>query len=924
MSLYTILETIFIGPLKLVFEVIFSLAHIFCENPGISIIALSLAMNLLVLPLYRRADAMQEAARDTDARLRDGIAHIKKTFTGDERMMMLQTYYRQNNYSPLSALSGSVSLLLEIPFFMAAYQFLSNLDVMRGTAFGPITDLGAPDGLLVIGGLTLNLLPILMTLINVISSALYLKGYPLKTKIQLYAMAGFFLVFLYASPSGLVFYWTLNNLFSLVKTIFYKLKNPKKVLTVLCSVLGAALLAAVAGGFGAGTLKRTLILVAAALALQLPLVWPWLKKLLPKTGSVQPNKKLFTWGTVFLTVLVGLLIPSTYLAASPQEYVDIMYFHHPVWYMVSSAALAAGTFLVWLRVFYWLANDDGKVFFERLVWVLCGVMLVNYMFFGTDMGIVSNTLQYVDGMKMTRGSQLLNLAVLVVLAAAMWFIAVKWSKAAVSVLLTACVALAGMTALNTVTVCRSVAQLTGSAYTAQSETPGFRLSKTGKNVVVMVLDRALGEYVPAIFSEKPQLQQQFAGFTFYDNTISFGNNTNFGIPAVYGGYEYTPVEMNRRKEEPLRVKHNESLLVMPVAFMQNGYEVTVFDPSYTNYQWTPDLSIYDAYPDIRAFMTTGMFGDPAVKEAEIQTNRRNFFCFSVMKTMPLIAQTSIYNNGAYHQQETVGTQGYYIQTTDGDFKASGIHLRFMDSYDVMARLSEIAHVTEDAADTFLMMTNNLPHEPMLLQMPDYVPAMTVDNTSYDVANPTYPAADGRTLTISNINQRTTYHANMATMLQLGKWFDWLRANDLYDNTRIILVADHGDSTGHFDDRLLDAAGGLYDTARYYPLLMVKDFNADTFTTSHEFMTNADVPTLAMTGAVQSVANPFTGKPINSDAKTAHEQYIILSEHWNVSENNGNQFLPAEWVSVSDNIWDMGNWTLYRGEQILEEHTPPQQ
>lgn len=67
-----------------------------------------------------------------------------------------------------------------------------------------------------------------MTLINVISSAIYLKGFPLKTKIQLYGMALFFLVFLYTSPSGLVFYWTLNNLFSLGKTLFYKIKKPSK------------------------------------------------------------------------------------------------------------------------------------------------------------------------------------------------------------------------------------------------------------------------------------------------------------------------------------------------------------------------------------------------------------------------------------------------------------------------------------------------------------------------------------------------------------------------------------------------------------------------------------------------------------------------------------------------------------------------
>ena len=109
MSFFTILETLFIGPLKLVFELIYGAAYKFIGNPGFAIIFLSLLMNILVLPLYKRADAMQEKARDEEARLSRGVAHIKKTFSGDERMMILQTYYRQNNHKPTSALNGSVS-----------------------------------------------------------------------------------------------------------------------------------------------------------------------------------------------------------------------------------------------------------------------------------------------------------------------------------------------------------------------------------------------------------------------------------------------------------------------------------------------------------------------------------------------------------------------------------------------------------------------------------------------------------------------------------------------------------------------------------------------------------------------------------------------------------------------------------------------
>ncbi len=52
------------------------------RNPGLAIVFLSLAINLLVLPLYRRADAMQEEEREIAKRLKPGIDHIKKSVQG--------------------------------------------------------------------------------------------------------------------------------------------------------------------------------------------------------------------------------------------------------------------------------------------------------------------------------------------------------------------------------------------------------------------------------------------------------------------------------------------------------------------------------------------------------------------------------------------------------------------------------------------------------------------------------------------------------------------------------------------------------------------------------------------------------------------------------------------------------------------------
>ena len=108
MTFFSILRSVFLGPLKLLFEVIFHFANGIVDNPGFAIIFLSLAMNVLVLPLYRRADAMQEQARATEEKLHDGVAHIKRTGTalvwkkivkrptdGSRMLLMVDTRFRK-------------------------------------------------------------------------------------------------------------------------------------------------------------------------------------------------------------------------------------------------------------------------------------------------------------------------------------------------------------------------------------------------------------------------------------------------------------------------------------------------------------------------------------------------------------------------------------------------------------------------------------------------------------------------------------------------------------------------------------------------------------------------------------------------------------------------------------------------------------
>lgn len=927
MPLITILETLFIGPLKLIFEIIFVIANRVIHSPGLSIIALSLVINVLMLPLHQRADAMQEEARDKEAKLRDGIAHIKKTFTGDERMMILQTYYRQNDYRPTDVLNGSVSLLLEVPFFMAAYQFLSNLTLLNGVSFGPISDLGAPDGMLVIGSLAINVLPVLMTLINILSGMVYSKGFPLKTKIQMYGLAVFFLVVLYGSPSGLVFYWTLNNLFSMVKNLYKKSPMVKKVgKLALCAV---GIVAVIFGIFiwRPNSIRRNIFVVAVGLMFQIPVLLPLLKGKV-KLQKIQlqdaPNKKLFFVGSLFLTILTGMLIPSAYIAASPLEYVYPSHYHDPLLYVLMASCLAAGTFMVWMGVFYWLANSKAKTVMDKVVWILCGTMLVNYMFFGRNLGMIYSNLNFAE--KRLRYSDLetyLNLAAMVAMCIAMYFIVRKWGDKIAPMLLAGAIALGGMAVVNMVNIEKETKTVEEASLVGEVEIPTFRLSTEGKNVVVVMLDRAVGELVPYIFNEKPELAEKFDGFVHYQNTISYGQYTVFGSPALAGGYEYTPVEMNKRSDELLVDKHNEALKVVPVLFMENGYETTILDPVYANYQWIPDLSVFDDYPEIRRYNTNGLFLEGVQVQTEINSNYRNFFCFSIMKCAPVLLQDTIYYRGTYNQAYSPENL-YNSQSATGTSTATGYDPQFMDEYSILCNMSNMTQIVDEDVNTYMFIDNNATHEPMLLQAPEYVPADHVDNGKYDAEHADRFTVNGRTLNITTVDQMSHYHVNMAALLKVAEWLDYLRENDVYDNTRIIIVSDHGRDLGIAEEMIHDIGEEeLFDVTRYNALLMVKDFGATGFETSDEFMTNADVPTLSMAGLIENPINPFTGKPINSDEKYAHDQLITRSMKWGVVRNQGTTFNESKWVSIKDDIWNPDNWGFSKTETVLTEHKLPE-
>ena len=163
-----------------------------------------------------------------------------------------------------------------------------------------------------------------------------------------------------------------------------------------------------------------------------------------------------------------------------------------------------------------------------------------------------------------------------------------------------------------------------------------------------------------------------------------------------------------------------------------------------------------------------------------------------------------------------------------------------------------------------------------------------------------------------MNGEFIYHVNISPLIELGKWLDYLRENKVYDNTRIIIVADHGHDEGQFPELIQDDGT---DMQAVIPILLYKDFDSKEFAVSDEFMTNADTPVLAMEGLIQDPVNPFTGVRIDDLEKTTHVQLVLTDTNDpnfepqdNMDNNTFVHPLGQVWYTVHDDVYDKTNWT----------------
>ncbi|MBL6735441.1 MAG: membrane protein insertase YidC, partial [Shewanellaceae bacterium] len=217
------LHMMLIEPIVWFMEFILSQAYLWVDSYGLAIVMLSISISTLLIPLQQWAQRWQLEDQILQQRMAPKKAEFKAVYQGQERFMMMKALYRQHNYHPIMSLKSSAGLLLQIPFFIAAYVFFTSLP-LSGQAFGYIQDLSQPDALWQINQWSIHILPFIMAGINLLSAVIFANSMSSSEKYQLYGMSLLFLVVLYNAPSALVLYWICNNLYALVKLLWQQPK----------------------------------------------------------------------------------------------------------------------------------------------------------------------------------------------------------------------------------------------------------------------------------------------------------------------------------------------------------------------------------------------------------------------------------------------------------------------------------------------------------------------------------------------------------------------------------------------------------------------------------------------------------------------------------------------------------------------------
>lgn len=204
----------------------------FLGNYGWSIILLTIVTRIPFIPLLNKGQKSMKKLQD----LQPKMAEIREKYKKDPQKMQQEMtgLYKKHKVNPVG---GCLPMLLQIPVFFALYKVLLISIELRGAPFMLwITDLSGPDTLFghipaafpLIGGFAVGPLPIAMGLTMVIQQKMTPSTMdPKQAKLMMLMPIVFTFMFLNFA-SGLVLFWLIGNILSIIQQFFVNRKLAKQ------------------------------------------------------------------------------------------------------------------------------------------------------------------------------------------------------------------------------------------------------------------------------------------------------------------------------------------------------------------------------------------------------------------------------------------------------------------------------------------------------------------------------------------------------------------------------------------------------------------------------------------------------------------------------------------------------------------------
>ncbi|CAL4041880.1 Membrane protein insertase YidC [Buchnera aphidicola (Takecallis arundicolens)] len=198
-----------------------NILHDFVNNWGYAIILITCIIRVITYPLIKS----QYLATIKMKLLQPEIHYIKQKFKNDRKKLneKILKLYQKSNINPFS---GLLPILLQMPVFLALYYMLVNTVELRHAPFiFWINDLSAQD--------PLYILPVIMGItIFIMQKTAPSNYFPLSLQEKIINFSPIvFVCFFFWFPSGLVLYYTISNLVTILQqiVIHHTLKNHIKL-----------------------------------------------------------------------------------------------------------------------------------------------------------------------------------------------------------------------------------------------------------------------------------------------------------------------------------------------------------------------------------------------------------------------------------------------------------------------------------------------------------------------------------------------------------------------------------------------------------------------------------------------------------------------------------------------------------------------